>query len=532
MRSLDMLPSSIAPRAFVGAVATTLLFSSSAALGGKPSGHSKAPLRRAFAGVEYERTDEGWTRRDAGVAWAVRSDRCTLRLRDDATVSIDELLDFVTNGAGTWTVGRRNRLGFVDITLDGAYPIEVCARLSDHPDVHSATPATLGRWMDAGDPYFSYQWHLNNTGQESQGTPGADIDVMGAWSVERGDPNVTIAFLDSKVMWSHPELVDAYAANSGEIPGNGIDDDDNGFIDDIQGWDFASDSPEVGSDSLDASHGTWVAGIAVARVGNGVGVAGVAGGAFSTPGCRAIQVVIGEEGPDASLIDDAILYAIDRGARVLSLTFAVPADPALLAAVDEAAARGVVMVAPSGNMLPEVPFPANHPRVIAVGGTNRYDAHWGIATAGPPVEISAPAYMIRTVDTAWDLWTASGTSYAVPQVAAAAALVLSWADCLDGQDVRAILRETATDIDEPGWDPRTGWGRLDVAAAVGRVARMVMPACRCREDLDGDGEVNGVDLGMLLAAWGDDDPLADLHADGIVDGIDLGSWLLSQGVCR
>jgi hypothetical protein len=61
---------------------------------------------------------------------------------------------------------------------------------------------------------------------------------------------------------------------------------------------------------------------------------------------------------------------------------------------------------------------------------------------------------------------------------------------------------------------------------------MVMPACRCREDLDGDGEVNGIDLGMLLAAWGDDDPLADLHADGIVGGIDLGSWLLSQGACR
>jgi hypothetical protein len=200
----------------------------------------------------------------------------------------------------------------VDIRLDGRDAIAVCEQLSEHPDVHSATPAALGRWMDAGDPYFSYQWHLKNTGQESQCAPGADIDIIGAGGFERGDPNLTIAFLDSKVMWSHPELVDAYAASFREIPGNGIDDDDNGFIDDIHGWNFASDSPEVGSDSLDASDGTWVAGIAVARAGNGVGVAGVAGGAVSTPRLPCDSGRHRRGGADGSLIDDAILYPIDR----------------------------------------------------------------------------------------------------------------------------------------------------------------------------------------------------------------------------
>ena len=78
----------------------------------------------------------------------------------------------------------------------------------------------------------------------------------------------------------------------------------------------------------------------------------------------------------------------------------------------------------------------------------------------------------------------------------------------------------------------TGWGRLDTGAAVARVATTLMPACRCREDLDGDGLVDGSDRGMLLAAWGSDDPLADLHLDGRVDAFDLGLLVSAQGICR
>lgn len=477
--------------------------------------------------------DGEWTRRDAGVDWAVRADRLTVRMRQGSSRSLADAMDAACRRRGAWTELRRSRLGHVDIEVHGVDAVRLCGRLESDPDVESAVPASIGRWMDAGDPYFSYQWHLKNTGQEAQGTPGADLDIHRAWGFEGGDPSVTIAFLDSHVHLDHEDLRAAYAANLGEIPGNGIDDDDNGFVDDLHGWNFGAGTPEVASDWIEGMHGTRVAGIAVAEAGNGVSVAGIAGGTNgSGPGCRAIQVVIGIEAPDASVIDDAILYAIDRGARVICMTFAVPADPAILAAVEEAQARGVLMAAPAGNLLPAVPFPANHPAVIAVGGTNRDDEHWGIATAGPPVEIAAPAYMIRTTDTAWPLWTVSGTSYAVPQVAATAALVMSWADCLDAESVRALLRTTAQDVDEPGWDPRTGWGRLDTGAAVASVATAVMPACRCREDLDGDGQVDGSDLGLLLAAWGGDDPLADIHHDGLVDALDLGRLVMAQGICR
>ncbi len=530
-----MFPSAIVLPGLVGAVMTLPSFASMSPFR-ETAGRRPATVEIMGATYEWhtERDggDAGWIRRDAGTTWDVHGDRCTIQLRRDASGSIADLLSSACGTAGAATITRINRLGFADVVLHDVDSVEICAMLASHPDVLSATPACRGRWMEGSDPYFSYQWHLKNTGQESQGTPGADIGIVGAWGYETGDSSVMIAFLDSPLRVDHPDLVDAFTPNTGEFPGNGIDDDGNGFADDIHGWNFGTDSPIVHSDDVDAFHGTRVAGIAVARAGNGVSVAGVAGGDAERAGCRAIQVVIGTEGPESSCIDDAILYAIDRGARVLSLTFGVPADPSLLAAIEEAATRGVVMVAPAGNLLPEVPFPANHPLVMAVGGTNRDDAHWGISTAGPPVEIAAPAYMIRTTDPAWPLWTVSGTSYAVPQVAAAAALVLSWADCLDGAAVRGILRETARDIDVPGWDPRTGWGRLDVAAAVGRVATAVMPACRCREDFDGDGEVDGTDLGLLLTAWGGSDALTDLHVDGVVDAIDLGLWLTAQGRCR
>lgn len=501
-----------------------------AALDAGNRGDTISAVRLPFGA--YVRRGGNWTRRDAGVDWDVRADRFTVRLREGSRRDLGEVLDAACGDDGIWNERRRQRLGFVDVSVQGIDAVELCRRLSTDPDVESAVPAAIGRWMDAGDPFFEYQWHLKNTGQESQGTPGADLDIRGAWAFESGDTGVAIAFLDSPVRVDHPDLVHAFVANPGEIAGNGLDDDDNGFIDDVHGWNFGTNSPTVHSDGVDAFHGTRVVGIAVARAGNGISVAGVAGGSVSRPGCRAIHVVIGVDSPDASVIDDAILYAVDRGARVIAMTFAVPADPAILAAIETARAHDVLMVAPAGNQLAQVPFPANHPAVMAVGGTDRDDHHWGVSTAGPPIEIAAPATMIRTTDTAWPLWTVSGTSYAVPQVAAVAALVMSWADCLDADTVRALLRSTAHDVDAPGWDPRTGWGRLDAAAAVSSVATAVMPACRCREDLDGDGTVDGADLGLLLRAWGTDDPLADLHADGTVDGIDLGRWVMAQGVCR
>ena len=132
------------------------------------------------------------------------------------------------------------------------------------------------------DPLFVYQWALNNTGQRLpaagsvttngtsiplssiSGTPGADIRVIGAWNYYTyGDPDIIVAVLDSGILLTHPDLVDSIYVNSGEIPGNGIDDDNNGYIDDVNGWDFISNDNNPTDEN---GHGTHCAGAIAAAM--------------------------------------------------------------------------------------------------------------------------------------------------------------------------------------------------------------------------------------------------------------------------
>lgn len=160
------------------------------------------------------------------------------------------------------------------------------------------------------DPEFSQQWALSNTGQED-GVPGADISATSAWDITTGDPSVVIAVIDTGVDASHPDLAANMWANPGEIPGNGIDDDNNGYVDDVNGYDFV-DNDNIPDDQN--GHGTHVAGIAAAVGSNGTGITGVAWNSkivalkiFGASGSGSVAVAV-----------DAILYAIDNGAKILN----------------------------------------------------------------------------------------------------------------------------------------------------------------------------------------------------------------------
>src|SRR5262249_24208374 len=120
-------------------------------------------------------------------------------------------------------------------------------------------------------PSFSSEWGLNNTGQ-SGGTPDADIDAPEAWDTATGTGRVTVAVIESGIDYNHPDLAANIWTNPGEIPGNGIDDDHNGYVDDVHGYDFVNND---GDPMDDNSHGTHVAGTIGAIGNNGVGVAGV-----------------------------------------------------------------------------------------------------------------------------------------------------------------------------------------------------------------------------------------------------------------
>lgn len=123
------------------------------------------------------------------------------------------------------------------------------------------------------DPRFGEQWHLNNTGQNG-GTPTADADAVAAWNVEAGRPGIVIAIVDDGVERSHEDLAANLFTNPGEITANGIDDDRNGFVDDVHGWDFSNNDNDAGPMTADDNHGTAVAGVAAARGNNNLGVSG------------------------------------------------------------------------------------------------------------------------------------------------------------------------------------------------------------------------------------------------------------------
>jgi subtilisin family serine protease len=126
-------------------------------------------------------------------------------------------------------------------------------------------------FVTPNDPRFSEMWGLENTGQLG-GVPGADIHAPLAWSVTTGSANVRIAITDTGIDYNHPDLAPNVFVNPGETPGNGIDDDHNGYIDDVRGWDFANNDNDPFDDHF---HGTHVSGTIGAIGNNGVGVVGV-----------------------------------------------------------------------------------------------------------------------------------------------------------------------------------------------------------------------------------------------------------------
>jgi len=189
--------------------------------------------------------------------------------------------------------------------------------LADDPAVRYAEPNYIvaADAVAPNDPSFGQLWGLENTGQTVNGTRGradADIDLLSAWDVSRGSSSVTVAVIDTGVDFGHPDLGSALRwTNSGEVAGNGVDDDGNGHVDDAHGWDFVNHDNDATDDN---DHGTHVTGTIAAQDGNGVGVAGVA------PGVRIMPLKFldaGGYGSDADAVS-AILYAVDEGAQILS----------------------------------------------------------------------------------------------------------------------------------------------------------------------------------------------------------------------
>lgn len=289
--------------------------------------------------------------------------------------------------------------------------------------------------LTPGDPGFGLLWGLHNTGQ-SGGTPDADIDAPETWDLTRGAADVVVAVIDTGVAYTHPDLAANAWINAGEVPGNGVDDDGNGYIDDVYGYDFYNFDADPFDDH---GHGTHVAGTIAAVGDNGVGVVGV------TWHSRVMALkFLGFDGSGyESGAIDAILYAADMGARVMNNSWGGgPYSPALEDAIRAADEAGALFVAAAGNdstdndALPFYPAGYALPNVIAVAATDASDAlAWFSNYGAVSVDLGAPGDLIySTVPSVGD-WCCSdpsgyfylsGTSMATPHASGAAALAFAY----------------------------------------------------------------------------------------------------------
>lgn len=177
------------------------------------------------------------------------------------------------------------------------------------------------------DPSLSDQWHYKNTGDKTVATSaykGADINVEDVWkTLTTGDPSIIVAVIDEGVKYTHPDLSANMWVNSKEIPGNGIDDDGNGYVDDVYGYNFCDKGDISWAKEGNSGHGTHCAGTIAAVNNNGIGVSGVAGGSGHNDGVRIMscQVFSGENGGTGDLIAKAMKYAADMGASIISCSF-------------------------------------------------------------------------------------------------------------------------------------------------------------------------------------------------------------------
>ncbi len=309
-------------------------------------------------------------------------------------------------------------------------PIDVAQSFSNDESVLIAEPSPVHTSNGKpNDPNYSIQWGLSNATY-----PGMDINVETAWEITTGDPRVVVAIIDDCTDPNHEDLRDNLWVNLGEIPDNGVDDDGNGKIDDINGWNFMDRNGTIKPTSADESHGTHVAGIVAARTGNNRGVAGVAGGWGSAKGASLMLFRAGSKGkvPEAY---DALRYAADNGAAIAQCSWGEEDNSqAGQRAITyftangggEVMTGGLIIASAGNDGSDEKQYPAADARVLSVGWIDKDGKRASHSNYGSWVDICAPGSDIySSVPFTNKYEMMDGTSMSTPMVSGVAALVLS-----------------------------------------------------------------------------------------------------------
>lgn len=378
-----------------------------------------------------------------------------------------------------------------EVKMGSTFSLEVPTATDDEQDV------------PFNDPLLLKQWHYKNFGTTSKSVAGADINLFEAWKTETGKPNVIVAIVDGGIDVTHEDLVDNLWINEGEIPGNGIDDDGNGYIDDVYGWNFVSNKSEITLD--EAGHGTHVAGTVAARNNNGIGVGGVAGG-DGTPGSGARLMSCQKFEDDLGVTaEEAYVYSANNGAVISqnSWGYTYP-GPGYLPFSIKTAIDYFIKYAGcdnDGNQLPDSPmkggvvifaagndgedylsYPGAYEATIAVSAmapdwksayyTNRGDWVDIMAPGGDEFYPSGMVYSTlpeAIYGTGRNYGYMQGTSMACPHVSGIAALVVSHfgGQGFTNEDLKArllgSLRPENINVHNPEYAGRLGVGYIDAA---------------------------------------------------------------------
>ncbi|HKG23971.1 MAG TPA: S8 family peptidase, partial [Blastocatellia bacterium] len=407
-------------------------------------------------------------------------DQILVKLRDDLDLasSIEQVADRILPVRGTKTEsidgderrGLREPGGLYLVHLGGGATVEEAIRRAESdPRVEYAEPnyiASLAA-VTPDDNFFSQMWGLQNVGLDPfgrVGKPGADIAATRAWEVTTGNNTVVVAVIDSGLDITHPDLAANVWVNPNEVPGDGIDNDGNSFVDDVNGWSHSANSNSVLEDNtitFGFGHGTHVSGTIGAVGNNAIGVAGVAWN-VKLMALRAFgRSSDGEATASISDLVKAVNYVVDQSkrgvnVRVINASFGGTGDSeSLKSAINKAGKEGILFVCAAGNTpvdsdsIPQYPasWAATMSNVISVAALDRMDTITSFSAYGHnTISVAAPGQEILSTIPGGGYAQFHGTSQAAPHVSGIAALLWSNEPTLTPAQVKERIIRTSEPV--------------------------------------------------------------------------------------
>lgn len=358
-------------------------------------------------------------------------------------------------------------------------------------EVSPAAVAKAASTMPFNDPLLNDQWHYNNDGHIAGTKVGADANVFKAWETGvTGSKDVVVAIIDGGFQVDHPDLKDNVWINTAELNGKpGVDDDGDGYVDDIYGYNFVINSSDINAHS----HGTHVAGTVGATNNNGIGVCGVAGGSDGKGGVKMMVCQVFDSRASSSAVADfgaAIVYAADRGASIAQCSWGASVagdeDKSVTEAVDyftkngggDKMNGGLCIFAAGNNGEEGDYYPGCLDKVVAVGsmapdGSVAYYSNrgkWVDVTAPGGLEDNGQQYGVLSTLPNSTYGYNEGTSMACPHVSGIAALILSkyGNKQFSNETLRTLLTTSVNDLytQNPEYEGLMGSGYIDAYKAL------------------------------------------------------------------